>query len=467
MAVKRALPRMALELQSAAAMQSESPAEDYLRRLFHRWFIQYNPLYLLSAVLVLYGLYSIEGAFADQRSITGHLVVLGVTELYSVALILGGAMLVRIGLRRPAVFVALLAVVYQADPAFGTQSFALFGRIGALWSFVWLAMFVAKLHALGWALELEVSRSAKATASFAAAGLAAIPHLARHVDARGLGMIVGLWLFGLFAMGAWTSRAITSKRTLDGWGRTVLRRALLATWTIWGALAIGYALFWTNNYHLDRATFVPIAMLLATRFLRRELSVFVAVAGTLGLVAAVAPRVLSMAAISSAIVLVLHALRRPAVRTPEQEDVAEIYRGVPADEPEREMIYERSSPAAMTRQLAWAGYCAYLAIWTFSWTGGALPPHLFALDALLGLGVLVAYATLGRRTVILVPAFASAAHWSIVVHLVRAPQTTLEWGASTVGLGFALLFGALLGSWRIQTHDSRRTLEDPLREGLV
>jgi hypothetical protein len=429
-------------------MQSESSAEDYFRRLFHRWFIQYNPLYLLSAVLVLYGLYSIEGAFANERSITGHLVVFGVTELYSLALILGGALLVRIGLRRPAVFVALLAVLYQGDPAFGTESFALFGRMGQLASFGWLLLFVAKLHLLAWALQLRLSRSALVVPSFGALGLAAIPHVARLVDARSLTTIVGLWLFSLFALGAWSAREVTSKTALDDWGRTVLRRALLATWSLWALLAVAYAAFWTNNYHLDRGLFLTVGALLATRLLRHELSVFLVVAGTLLLVAVVSPQLLSFACAASAIVFAFHALRKPVVLA-FADGSPEVYRGGPAHAPEPLIAHLVAPPAALARQLAWAGYCLHLSAWTSSWSGGALPPHLFAIDALL-----VMYLALilwrERRWIILSPAITGAMQWSIAAHLVRAPRSPLEWGASTVGLGFALLLASLLASWRVQ-----------------
>jgi hypothetical protein len=127
--------------------------------------------------------------------------------------------------------------------------------------------------------------------------------------------------------------------------------------------------------------------------------------------------------------------------------------------PEVEVVFAFASPAAITRNLAWAGYCVHLAIWTFDWSGGAWPAHLFALDAALVLSIALILLR-DRQWIVLSPAFAGALHWSIVVHLVRAPRSSLEWGFSTVGLGFALLLGSLLGSWRLRARTGQ-TAEMP------
>ena len=56
-------------------------------------------------------------------------------------------------LRRPAVLLALLTVLYQGDLTLHTETCAYLGGVGIFASVAWLAMFVAKLYALAWALK--------------------------------------------------------------------------------------------------------------------------------------------------------------------------------------------------------------------------------------------------------------------------------------------------------------------------
>ncbi|MDB4993865.1 MAG: hypothetical protein JWM74_1297 [Myxococcaceae bacterium] len=386
-----------------------------VQRLLYRWFVQYNPLYLLSAVLVLLGLFLMARGLTNHSSLWGSFGVGIVTELYAAALIGGAALLTRIGLRRPAVCVALIAVVYQGDLILSTEMYPLLPRLGALGGAVWLVVFVAKLLALAWALRLRLSFSAIAVPIFGAAGIAAIPYWARTGDASTFWTIVSLWLFTLFAMAFWTSRRVASRVALDAWGDTVLRRATRAAWLIWGGLAIGHVLFWTLQYGVHGVVLVPMAALLATRWLERERNVVAVVAVTLVLTAAILPELLQLSALMSAAVFTLHALSK------------------------------RTAP----RHVAWAGYAVFLAAWTASWSGGAWPQHIVLLDVALSVALASFVWRRGQRSV-LWPLFASYLHWSIQTRVVRVPQSTLSWGVTTVAAGFALLLVSLFTSWRLQ-----------------
>ncbi len=393
-----------------------------VQRLLYRWFIQYNPLYLLSAVLVLLGLFLMARGLTNDASLWGSFGVGIVTELYAAALIGGAALLTRIGLRRSAVCVALIAVVYQGDLILSTEMYPLLPRLGALGSAVWLAVFVAKLLALAWALELRLSFSAIAIPTFGALGLAAIPYWARTVAAQTFTTIVAVWLFALFAAGLWTSRRVTSRVALDAWGDTVLRRSTRATWLIWGGLAIGHVFFWIVQYDVHGVVLVPMAALLATRWLERERNVVAVVAATLVLTAVIVPELFELTSAMGAAVFALHALEK------------------------------RTAP----RHVAWAGYAVFLAAWTSSWSGGAWPQHIVVLDVALSVALALFVWRRGRRSV-LWPLFASYLHWSIQTRVVRVPQSTLSWGMTTVAVGFALLLVSLFTSWRL--HKSRFVLQ--------
>ncbi|MGQ0654123.1 MAG: hypothetical protein ACT4P4_17970 [Betaproteobacteria bacterium] len=70
--------------------------------LWHRWFVQYNPFYLASALFVLGGIYLLTRNPADWES--EQLVLAGVIQLYELALIAAAAFLFDLpSQRRPAV----------------------------------------------------------------------------------------------------------------------------------------------------------------------------------------------------------------------------------------------------------------------------------------------------------------------------------------------------------------------------
>jgi hypothetical protein len=65
-----------------------------------------------------------------------------------------------------------------------------------------------------------------------------------------------------------------------------------------------------------------------------------------------------------------------------------------------------------------------------------------------------------RTRLVLVPLAAVYFQLAVQTEIVTAPQSKLEWGLSSVALGFALLLGSLLGSWRsLRARSSRRTAD--------
>lgn len=430
-------------------MQTQTSQRSSLDALLYRWFVQYNPLYLLSAALVVLGLYEMHDAMAGDSSIWGRVGVGVLSEAYAFALIAGAAILMRLSLPRPAVFVALIALVYQGDLALGTEHYALLGRAGLLASFAWVSAFYVKLRALAWALRLELSVSAAAIPLFGALGVALVPHLSRRIDSSALTIVVGAWLFVLFAAALWTTRPVRSRVPLDAWGHTVLSRSVRAMWGIFAVLVAGHVWFWTSQYSVDPAIFLPIAMLLVTRWAQRELAVLAVVAAAVLSVAGLAPELLCVTAQMSGLTLMLHALRKPvapSIRPSEQRDD---YRATSSNEPES--IPATFAVAAMpnlARQLAWAGYAFYIAAWMRGWDGGPLPAHIVPLDLALSFAIAVA-AWKTRVRVIVLPLVGGYLHWSIQTRLLRAPQSPMQWGVATFTTGFAMLVGSVIASWRV------------------
>ena len=256
------------------------------RRLLHRWFVEYNPLYIVSAALVL------RGVNLVSHVVNLELGVPAIVELYAWSLIGGAAVLHRAKLKRPAVMLALLAVVYQGDLTLHTETCAYLGTTGAIASLVWLASFALKLLALARALRLRMSRSAFAVPVFGAATLVILPRLVRVSGAETGGVIASCALFAILAAGLWTTRTIESRDHLDDWSRTVLRRATRAAWIIWSALALLHVGFLFTQRAMDALALVPLPLLLVTRFVRREVYVWLLVT----VAAAIAPWSLALGA---------------------------------------------------------------------------------------------------------------------------------------------------------------------------
>jgi hypothetical protein len=430
----------------------------YWRRLFRRWFIEYNPLYLCSAMLVLGGAILISHAVAREHIAFGHLAVAAIAELYAWALIGGAALLVRIGLRRPAVMLALLVAAFQCDLMLHVETSIHLGAAGTVSSVCWLGSFVAKLYALARALRLRVSPAAIAMATFGAVGLVTIPRFFFALDEQGLAALVAAWVFALFAARLWSAPVVSCEDALDAWGETVLRRAVRGTWMMWAALALGHVVFWAVEYEVSIVGLAPAAALLATRWIRRELTAWVAIGATLVLAGIATPALFYLTCAMAGCVLGLRASRGPSYRaqTVESRGPTSPYRAAasaPAPATHAgsrpEVTFALADRPAMVRLFSGAACCAYLSAWTFGWSGGAWPEHVVALDlALTAVAALLVWRA--RARLVIAPLVAMCFHLLAAKQIITAPSSTLQWGVLSVGIGFALLVVVVVTSWQLR-----------------
>jgi hypothetical protein len=438
-------------MDDRARPPSPVTAPSPLRRLLHRWLVQYNPLYLLSATLVLGGMVLCSRGLASDGSTLGVLGIPAIAELYAVLLIGGAALLTRLGQRRPAVLLALITALYQCDLTLHTEACVLLGSVGIAAAAAWLLVFVAKLHALCWAVRLKPSRSAIATATLGAAGLAILPHALGLLDDRSGTALLAAWLFGLFSLGLHASREVVSRVTLDPWGATVLRRSLRAVWLLWSLLLVLHVGFWSLHYPVRLAALVPVALLVASGRLRSEARVWATVLGALVFVGLQLPELFAITSLLAAAALSLRALsaappRVTVVTEVQRPDLP--YRMVDEARPEVSDVVTTCAPdgRSTARLLVGALFAGYLAVWTFGWTGGAWPAHVLGLDLALTAAV-VALALRPRVRIAVAPLVASYAHFAVQSGLLAAPHSIVQWGAAAVGLGFALLVTSLVASY--------------------
>ncbi|MBX3214845.1 MAG: hypothetical protein KF850_22620 [Labilithrix sp.] len=440
-------------MHDTIANDDAPPAASYGRRLLHRWLVEYNPLYLLSATLVLGGMILTSRGLAREGSLHGLIGVAAIAELYALALIGGAALLTRIGQRRPAVMLALLTVLYQCDLTLHTEACTNLGSAGAWAAAGWLALFVAKLYALAWAMKIRLARSAVATAAVGGVGLALLPHVIQQVERRHATMVVGVWLAALASLPR--GGAVTSLTELDAWGQTVLRRAVRATWLLTSLLFGLHVLFWSTEYGLDLRALSGIVLVLATRWMRSEARTWAVVFATSILVGAATPASLSAVALVVAITLAVRSREArhsfDEVRVTRPHAAAPPYRAFAGDEAPAPAVtaWERVAvdgrPASL-RMLTGAVFSLYVAVWTLRWSGGAWPVHAIPLDVLVTVVVALGAWRL-RARLALAPLAAVWGHFVVQARLVPAPRTSLEWGGASVALGFALLIASLGASY--------------------
>jgi hypothetical protein len=423
--------------------------EGFWKRLLHRWFVEYNPLYLLSAAFVLAGTNLLSRGFAEGD---GPFRMLGsalVAEVYAWSLIAGAALLVRIRLRRPAVMLALLAALYMGDPTLHLETCVYLGWMGALGALAWVTSFVLKLRVLAWAMEVRVSRSTHVLTSIVAAGFALVPRAFLVLSEQASTELVGLWAFGSFAAVLWTERKLESRRDLGEWGRTVLRRTRLAIWTLWGALAVVHFYAWGRYESVQLGVLLPVAALCLVRFLPGERVAHAAVGATLAAVAMAAPGQFAVTATMGAGALLLRAFREPRLEfaavamptMPYRAASTELRSHVPPT-----LRFVRAESASLVRFCAAAFACLYLAIWSYGWSYGPWPQHLLLLDGAFAI-VMLTLAWRWRSAYAGTPVAITGAHLVLERRIIPAPSSLLEWGAVLVGGGFVLLAASLSFAW--------------------
>jgi hypothetical protein len=281
--------------QGSSVNEPTNEDSAFWRELLYRWFVQYNPAYLLSAAFVFAGCFLWSKGVVHEGNLTSTLGIPLLAEIYALSLVGGAALLTRIGQRRPAVILGLIFVVYQWDTTLHTEACAYLGSVGLWASALWLGIFVAKLFSIGWALRIRIHRRMIAAGFLAAVGLVLAPHALANLGIYGSGGLLAAWIFGLISL--YDGASISSKVPLDAWGETVLRRVTGAAWTISAVLITLHVVMWSSSYSVSLMPTILGLPLLAIPRVRPEMNVWLVAVGTLIVTLLVAPGAFCITAI--------------------------------------------------------------------------------------------------------------------------------------------------------------------------
>ena len=430
----------------------------FWRRLLHRWFVRYNPAYLLSAALVFRGCFLWSRGVVHDGTMTAMLGIPFVAEIYAAALIGGIALLTRIGQRRPAVMLALIVLVYQWDVTLHTEACAYLGRMGTWAAAGWLVIFVGKIHALMWALRIRISARMIAAATIAALGLVIMPASMTTMGARAPGSLLAAWVFALATL--YRHGQITSVEPLDTWGDTVLRRATNAAWAISAVLIGMHVTMWCVNEEVTLAPLLFALPLVAVTRIRSEARTWALVAATLGVCVVTSPMSIFATSMLAASALVLRTLAPQfwPTRTIEPDLPVAVHVPYRAEgrvhhEPRFKTVFVPAPPLTaneVARCYAGALSLAYLGAWTIAWGGGTFPVHDPWLD--LAFTLVAAFAMWRTRTRVpfALPLAVTYADLVWRARILPIPHSDGAWGELAVATGFALLGVSLAVSYRLR-----------------
>lgn len=168
------------------------------------WFVEFNPLYFISAFCVLYGVFLIARNIDSVATVTperAQLILFFVMQAYEVLLIGGAAFLVqRAGAVRPAVLLAMLEALFVFDCTFRLEGIALIGPLAApLMLGLWLGFTAAKVWALATIFRIALPPRLLAS-TIAVAG--AIVGIIMLLSQPGSNKTLVLQLAALFGTGA-------------------------------------------------------------------------------------------------------------------------------------------------------------------------------------------------------------------------------------------------------------------------
>ncbi len=392
---------------------------DWFQNKFHRWFVQYNPLYFFSALCVVFGVFLVSRGMEEKDWVQGEIILTGVIELYEMLLLAGAALLFcKARQYRSAVILGVIEIVFLFDCTFQTEIIATFGYTGIILTFLWIAMAGLKLFALTWIFRLKTSISAFVIPILAAVGIAGFPHILGQadVDKTAIHLIATWFGIGLAGFVILKRPQVKCGIMLDKWGQTVLRRATLSAWMIWAGLYFYHVAIWLKLFDITLTISHIIPFVLLPVFISdTENGVWK------GCLAAIAVSLLnppgfSVTALVVGIVFAIQAWR----------------------------IREKRLYVGTVISLN-------VACWTIGWQNWPLPE----MNLYLNLATAVVLMLMGWR-MRLYSAFLSVALGTVAWWIITGPHSLLEWGILFLIIGFIALIAGVIINWRMrpaEVHD--------------
>ena len=406
-------------MQAKITLENEIGNTVHRDNLLKHWFVVYNPLYFISAMCFVFGVFMVSRGMNDIDWVDGQIVLTGVIELYEFALLAGSFFLYRIASQtRPAVILAFLNIVFLMDTTYQTEHLSFVPGYGGPISAFWVVLFALKLWVLTRIFRLKTPFVVFAVPVLAAIGVAYTPYLLYYDLLNSTLTIFLLTTYGSVL----TIIILAFKPTVEGpskndfMSRLILTRIFNAAWMIWGGLFVFHLVSWIRFFDVPvyPAIFAPVLLILPFVAFREELAWIGCMAAMF--LAITQPPLFWIVTLMAASVLSL--------------------RGVQMRQP---------------RILTGAIIAFYLGLRTLGWEFFPFPdPALW--HAVVAGACLVTISIVFRSGIpLLVICLGLALLWSS-----DRPHDMIEWGAFLISVGFATLIIGIITNWLYSSASAKQ-----------
>jgi hypothetical protein len=382
------------------------------------WFKRYNPFYFFSALCIFSGVFLLSQGLDEIGWRGGEFVLFGIVQAYEILLIAGAWLLFRVArMKRPAVILGLMEVVFLFDLTLRTESLAAVGGAGIVFSAAWVVLAALKIAALLDVFRLRIRPALLLPPVAAIAAVAFTPHLlSAFVFEQGEIHLLATGFFTLLAGAISLLRPrLESTVKLTPWERTVLHRTGRAVWAIWGGFYLVHLASWMVQFDLDPVLpLLGVLMPVPLFFAGWKHEGWAWAAGVAGMaLMLVDPWTVAPACILYGLILAAWAWRRKQ---------------------------ERLFAASLA--------CFYGAAWTCGWKAGP-PPEPELICTIVASGLLMIFAFWRRR---LSAGFLAAALWIPFAGFL-VPESKAELGILLLASGFIALVVGVSLNWNKRLLD--------------
>lgn len=386
---------------------------NYIKYLFHKWFVNYNPLYFISALCFIFGVFLVSRDMHKIHWIDGQIILTGVIESYEVVVLAGSFILYRIVSQfRPAIILALLNIIFLFDCTFQTEHISTVYYLGGISTVLWILLFAVKLKILTWIFRLKIPLVSYIVPVLAAIGVAGTPYLLSYTNLdRSIIYLLITWYGAvLAALVFWFRPSVTCRNKLDEKGKTILLRITNAAWMIWGGFYCYHLISWIVffNIKINFANVAPFFIILP--FVSEEEG-YTWAGGISAITLSLSnPPLFWLTAFMAGLVFFLKGWKNGQPR---------LYIGT-----------------------ILSFFFVYL---TMGWQSYPLPHPTPGLVVITGIGLLTIGWVFRLTFAFLVVLFGAIIFWNP-----RGPQSIIEWGYLFIGIGFTTLTAGILMNWKLR-----------------
>ena len=401
--------------------------QHYLNDLFYHWFVKYNPLYFVSALFFLGGVFLASKGMRSINWIDGQVLLTGVIELYQILLLACSFILFRvISQTRPAVILAIMNIFFLFDCTYQTEHLSSVQSIGGFWTVLWIMLFALKLKSLTIIFRLKIPVVGFLVPIFAAIGIAGAPYLFYYtnMDKSFIHLLMTWYGVILVALILWFRPTTICKNKIDTMATSILNRAANAAWLIWGGFYLFHLISWIRFFDIiiTPANIAPLFILLA----------FVS-----GKEAFTWAGCIMAVALSGA--------------NPSLFWLSALFAGM--------VFFMNGWINRQSRLYIGAILALHFLLTTVGWQTGPIPQPALWLSVLTGIGLLAVGWFFRLISAFLIAVLGVFAFWNP-----RGPRDIIEWGSLFIAIGFASLVAGVIMNWKFQfvpAESRKRTVASP------